>query len=56
MNKDIQDLVLQNPSSKQIWDLARKQGVHSMFEDGIEKVKSGMTTLEELIRVATPHE
>lgn len=52
---ELQDLVLSNPSTKQIWDVARSQGAHSLFEDGIEKVKQGVTTVQELLRVAAPH-
>ena len=50
----LQDLILKNPSTKQIWELVVQQGTHPLFYDGIEKVKSGVTTLEELLRVATP--
>lgn len=56
ITKEMQDLMLKNPSSKQVWELARKQGAKSLFEDGLEKVKSGITTLEELLRVAAPPE
>lgn len=52
--KEMKDLILTNPSSQQIWELARQQGSKSLFEDGVEKVKSGLTTLEELFRVASP--
>ncbi|MFH1188833.1 MAG: ATPase, T2SS/T4P/T4SS family [bacterium] len=52
---EIQDLILSNPSTKQLWDLAKSQGAHSLFEDGIEKVKQGITTVQELLRVAAPH-
>ncbi len=51
---EIHDLVLKNPSAKQIWDLAKSQGSKSLFQDGLEKVKAGITTLEELLRVASP--
>ncbi|EKE15714.1 MAG: Type II secretion system protein E [uncultured bacterium] len=54
ITREIQDLIVKNPSAKEIWDLARKQGARSLFDDGIEKVKSGATTLEELLRVANP--
>lgn len=54
ISKKMQDLMLRNPSSAQIWDLARQEGSTSLFEDGIEKVKAGTTTLEELLRVARP--
>jgi type II secretory ATPase GspE/PulE/Tfp pilus assembly ATPase PilB-like protein len=53
---ELQDLILKNPSSQEIWAVARKQGSKSLFEDGIEKVKKGVTTLEELLRVASPPE
>ncbi len=56
VTKEMQDLILQNPSNRQIWQLARSQGARSLFEDGIEKAKSGVTTPEELIRVAFPKE
>ncbi|MDA3802539.1 MAG: GspE/PulE family protein [Patescibacteria group bacterium] len=48
----MRDLILKNPSSQEIWRLARKEGSISLFEDGLKKVKSGKTTLEELIRIA----
>ncbi len=51
---DIQDLILQHPSTAQIWKVARKQGSVTLFEDGLEKVKSGVTTLDELLRMAEP--
>lgn len=51
---ELQDLVLKDPSMRQIWILAQKQGSRSMFEDGIEKVKHGLTTIQELLRVTTP--
>lgn len=51
---ELKDLLLKNPSSKEIWDVATKQGAQTLFEDGIEKVKKGITTLEELFRVAEP--
>lgn len=54
IDNDVSDLILKNPSSNEIWKVARKNGAKSMFEDGVEKVKSGVTTLEELYRVCEP--
>ncbi|MBI2645183.1 type II/IV secretion system protein [Candidatus Uhrbacteria bacterium] len=51
---ELQDLVLKHPSMQQIRALAHRQGSLPMFEDGIEKVKQGITTIEELLRVAVP--
>lgn len=52
MTPELQDLVVKSPSSKDIWSLARKQGSVSLFEDGLNKVKNGVTTIAELMRVA----
>jgi len=51
---EMQNLILRSPSTQEIWQLARKEGSKTLFEDGIEKVKAGVTTLEELLRVAEP--
>jgi len=51
---DLQELILQHPSTAQIWKVARKQGSVTLFEDGLEKVKSGVTSLDELLRMAEP--
>lgn len=51
---EMQDLMLHSPSNRQIETLARKQGSASMFSDGIDKVKLGMTTLSEVVRVVPP--
>ena len=50
----IKELILKRPSSAEIWKLADKEGAHSLFEDGIAKVQAGMTSLQELMRVAEP--
>lgn len=51
---EMQELILKMPSSQEIETLARKQGSLPMFDDGLQKVKNGMTTLSELIRVVPP--
>lgn len=51
---EMQELVLKRPSTKEIQEVARKTGAHSLFDDGLEKVKNGITTIEELLRVALP--
>jgi type IV pilus assembly protein PilB len=56
ISKNMRELILKNPSASQVWELAKKEGVVSMFEDGIDKVRKGITTIEELIRVAEPHD
>lgn len=51
---DLQDLISKGPSTREVLEVAKKQGFTSMFEDGIDKVKSGVTTLDELVRVIGP--
>lgn len=53
---EMQNLILQHPSAQEIWKLAKKQGARSLFDDGLDKVKSGVTSLEELLRIASPSE
>ena len=51
---EMQEIILKNPSSKEIWDLAKEQGAHSLFDNGMDKVKEGVTTVDEVLRVAAP--
>ncbi|MDD5026403.1 MAG: GspE/PulE family protein [Candidatus Peribacteraceae bacterium] len=51
---EIEDLIVARASSTDINVCARRNGMKLMFEDGLEKVKTGMTTIEELMRVAAP--
>jgi type II secretory ATPase GspE/PulE/Tfp pilus assembly ATPase PilB-like protein len=50
----MQELMLKSPSTLEIEKLARKQGSRPMFDDGIDKVKLGVTTLSEVVRVVPP--
>ncbi len=47
----ISHLILQKVSSDQILLQARQEGMRTMKEDGIEKVRRGETTIEEVLRV-----
>jgi type II secretory ATPase GspE/PulE/Tfp pilus assembly ATPase PilB-like protein len=53
---EMQDLIVARPKRSDIWKLARSQGSRPLFEDGFEKVTEGVTTLDELLRVAEPEE
>ena len=51
----MKELILQNPSSRQVWTLARKQGAVSMFEDGAppqarEKLNTKRKIIKGIIR------
>ncbi len=54
VTEEIEELIINRATSADINDCARKQGMKLMFEDGFAKVLSGLTTIEELIRVAAP--
>jgi len=51
MADNIKDLIIKHASSDEIMKIAQKNGMTTMFEDGIEKVFQAMTTLEEILRV-----
>ncbi|MGF7228742.1 MAG: GspE/PulE family protein [Candidatus Saccharibacteria bacterium] len=51
---EMQELILKAPSTQEIEALARRQGSLPMFEDGIQKVRNGLTTLAEVVRVVPP--
>jgi len=53
---EMQELILTSPSNRAIETLARKQGSIPMFEDGVQKVKNGLTTVSEVGRVVPPPE
>jgi len=47
----IKELIMQHTNADVIEQLAIKEGMQTMLEDGIEKVLNGQTTLDELLRV-----
>jgi type II secretory ATPase GspE/PulE/Tfp pilus assembly ATPase PilB-like protein len=51
MNDNIRELVLQNVSSTVLCKKAMESGMRTLKEDGMEKVKMGYTTIEEVLRV-----
>ncbi|MFH1546941.1 MAG: GspE/PulE family protein [bacterium] len=56
MTPEVQELILASSSSQNIWKLASKQGARSLFDNGMEKVKAGLTSIGEVLRVVTPPE
>lgn len=51
MNDEIRELVLKKASREVIKEVARKHGMVTLREDGMQKVIKGMTTVEEVMRV-----
>ncbi len=50
-DEQIEKVVRENPSEREIEDAARPQGIPNMVQDGVLKILSGVTSLEELERV-----
>ncbi|MBT4209368.1 MAG: type II/IV secretion system protein [Candidatus Komeilibacteria bacterium] len=50
-NKKIGDCIIQNSTSAEIESVAKEQGMITIFEDGMQKVLLGMTTIEEVLRI-----
>jgi type II secretion system protein E len=51
IDDDIRDLVLARASAREIKERAISFGMRTLYEDGIDKVKKGITTVEEVLRV-----
>jgi len=55
VDDEIRSLISHRVPTQEIKKLAVFKGMKSLFEDGLEKVKQGITTLSEILRVI-PHE
>ncbi len=53
VSEKIRKQILLENSSMNIREVAREQGDHTLLEDGLAKVVAGLTTIEEVLRVAT---
>ncbi|MCM8785584.1 MAG: GspE/PulE family protein [Candidatus Omnitrophica bacterium] len=51
MNDELRDLTLKRVSAEELRKAAEKTGMRSMYDDGVLKVKMGLTTLDEVISV-----
>ena len=54
MNDDFRHLICSGYREAELFQQARIGGMRILLEDGIEKVRMGQTTLEELVRVVGP--
>ncbi len=54
VTQQVEQLIVARASSSDLNNVAREQGMKHMFDDGFAKVKAGMTTIDELLRVAAP--
>ncbi len=56
MSSKIREMVFKNASAVEIRNVATKEGMTTLYRDGIEKVLRGVTTIEEVFRVAKKSE
>lgn len=52
-DKEIKDMISRNAPENEMLEAAKSHGMRTLFEDGLLKVKKGMTTLEEISNVTT---
>lgn len=55
-DEDIEKIIPENPSEREIKKVARKQGILSMRQDGVVKILNGITSLEEVQSVVDLNE
>jgi type II secretory ATPase GspE/PulE/Tfp pilus assembly ATPase PilB-like protein len=51
ISDQIRELIMKRATIKAIKDMAVSLGMRTLREDGIEKVKKGITTIDEVLRV-----
>jgi type IV pilus assembly protein PilB len=56
VNDEIRELISTRGSEQAVRKAAKRAGMRTMFEDGLEKSAQGLTTLEEVLRVVSPDE
>ena len=53
ISKDMQKLIAENAGLNVLNDQAKKDGMRTILQSGLQKVKDGITTLEEVMKVAS---
>ncbi len=51
INDEIRELIMSRANAKQIKEAAIKNGMTTMLQDGIEKARMGITTVQEILRI-----
>ncbi len=49
-DRELQQLIMRNPSRDELVDFMKASGGKTLFEDGLDRVREGRTTLEEVMR------
>jgi general secretion pathway protein E len=53
MSDEVRRLVMSHAQARQIEEVALREGMHTMYDDGVRKALMGLTTVEEVLRVTS---
>jgi type IV pilus assembly protein PilB len=53
VSEEIKDLIVNLAPESKISDVARREGMRTLREDGLDKVRAGVTSIEEVVRVTS---
>jgi type IV pilus assembly protein PilB len=53
ISEEIGRIIMESGNAMQIADQARKEGINDLRRSGLNKVRNGLTSLEEINRVTT---
>ena len=53
IRENIKELILQGASTSELREAGRKNGMKTLRESGLQKIREGQTTIEEVLRVTT---
>ena len=53
MSERVKELTVEAAPEAEIATVAREEGMHSLREDGLDKVRAGVTSIQEVARVST---
>ena len=51
MSDNLRRMIMQHAGMGELEEAARKEGMRTMYEDGLVKALQGQTTIEEVLRV-----
>jgi len=55
LNDELRDMIVRHVAQSEVTQAAIACGMTTLIRDGLNKVKAGMTTVEEVLRVVTSH-
>ena len=55
INEQIRRTILTNPEADAIARIAVENGMRTLRDAGLERIKEGMTSIEEIMRVTSEH-